>query len=50
MLAYVIPPETPGGTPTCVRAGIVELCSPHTIDAANFRAEHQAIAGERWRQ
>ena len=31
MLAYVIPPETPGGTPTCVRAGIVELCSPHTI-------------------
>ena len=31
MLAYVIPPETPGGKPTCVRAGIVELCSPHTI-------------------
>jgi len=31
MLAYVIPPETPGGEPTCVRAGIVELCSPHTI-------------------
>src|SRR5215467_11489955 len=31
MLAYVIPPETPGGKATCVRAGIVELCSPHTI-------------------
>jgi len=31
MLAYTIPPETPGGTATCVYAGIVELCSPHTI-------------------
>jgi 3-oxosteroid 1-dehydrogenase len=31
MLSYTIPPETPGGTATCVHAGIVELCSPHTI-------------------
>ena len=31
MLAYTIPPESPGGKPTCVYAGIVELCSPHTI-------------------
>src|SRR5271167_3909353 len=31
MLAYTIPPEMPGGTATCVYAGIVELCSPHTI-------------------
>jgi 3-oxosteroid 1-dehydrogenase len=31
MLAYVIPSEAPGGKPTCVHAGIVELCSPHTI-------------------
>ncbi|HJU19360.1 MAG TPA: FAD-dependent oxidoreductase [Stellaceae bacterium] len=31
MLAYTIPPETPGGTATCVYAGIVELCSPHTM-------------------
>src|SRR3984893_3265865 len=31
MLSYTIPPETPGGTPTCVYAGIVELCSPHTL-------------------
>jgi 3-oxosteroid 1-dehydrogenase len=31
MLSYTIPPELPGGTPTCVYAGIVELCSPHTI-------------------
>jgi hypothetical protein len=31
MLAYVIPPEAPGGKPICVHAGIVELCSPHTI-------------------
>lgn len=30
MLSYTIPPEGPGG-PTCVHAGIVELCSPHTI-------------------
>jgi 3-oxosteroid 1-dehydrogenase len=31
MLSYTIPPELPGGTPTCVYAGIVELCSPHTL-------------------
>jgi hypothetical protein len=31
MLSYTIPSETPGGTPTCVYAGIVELCSPHTM-------------------
>jgi len=31
MLSYTIPPETPGGTATCVYAGIVELCSPHTM-------------------
>src|ERR1700730_13485142 len=31
MLSYTIPPEVPGATPTCVHAGIVELCSPHTM-------------------
>jgi 3-oxosteroid 1-dehydrogenase len=31
MLAYTIPPQAPGGRPVCVYAGIVELCSPHTI-------------------
>jgi len=31
MLSYTIAPERPGGTPTCVYAGIVELCSPHTM-------------------
>jgi 3-oxosteroid 1-dehydrogenase len=31
MLSYTIPPETPGGVPNCVYAGIVELCSPHTL-------------------
>ncbi|MBV8118512.1 MAG: FAD-dependent oxidoreductase, partial [Alphaproteobacteria bacterium] len=31
MLSYTIPPEMPGGKATCVYAGIVELCSPHTI-------------------
>ncbi len=31
MLSYTIPPELPGGTATCVYAGIVELCSPHTL-------------------
>lgn len=31
MLAYITPPDTPGGRTICVRAGIVELCSPHTI-------------------
>jgi len=31
MLSYTIPAETPGGAPTCVYAGIVELCSPHTM-------------------
>jgi 3-oxosteroid 1-dehydrogenase len=31
MLSYTIPAETPGGTATSVHAGIVELCSPHTL-------------------
>src|SRR6266851_7589704 len=31
MLSYTIPPEHPGGTATSVHAGIVELCSPHTL-------------------
>lgn len=31
MLSYTVPAETPGGAPTCVYAGIVELCSPHTL-------------------
>jgi 3-oxosteroid 1-dehydrogenase len=31
MLSYTIPPEAPGQTATCVHAGIVELCSPHTM-------------------
>src|SRR5439155_25903769 len=31
MLSYTIPPGVPGGTPTCVYTGIVELCSPHTM-------------------
>ena len=31
MLSYTILPEMPGGTATCVYAGIVELCSPHTM-------------------
>src|SRR5207244_12701039 len=31
MLAYTIPPEAPGETATCAYAGIVELCSPHTL-------------------
>jgi 3-oxosteroid 1-dehydrogenase len=30
-LAYTLPPETPGALATCVHAGIVELCSPHTL-------------------
>jgi 3-oxosteroid 1-dehydrogenase len=30
-LAYTIPPEESGALPTCVHAGIVELCSPHTL-------------------
>ena len=30
-LAYTIPPEKPGALLTCVHAGIVELCSPHTL-------------------
>jgi len=36
MLSYTIPPEVPGGMPTCVHAGIVELCSPHTIVVNRF--------------
>src|SRR5262249_28145395 len=31
MLSYTIPSETPGAPATCVHAGIVELCSPHTM-------------------
>jgi hypothetical protein len=31
MLSYTIPAEIPGGTATSVHAGIVELCSPHTL-------------------
>jgi 3-oxosteroid 1-dehydrogenase len=31
MMSYTIPAETPGGTATSVHAGIVELCSPHTL-------------------
>jgi len=31
MLSYTIPPQRPGETATCVYAGIVELCSPHTM-------------------
>src|SRR4029077_16470796 len=31
MLSYTIPAETPGGVATSVHAGIVELCSPHTL-------------------
>jgi 3-oxosteroid 1-dehydrogenase len=31
MLSYTIAPDAPGQTPTCVHAGIVELCSPHTM-------------------
>lgn len=31
MLSYTIPPDAPGKPATCVHAGIVELCSPHTM-------------------
>ena len=31
MLAYTIPLDEPGKLPLCVHAGIVELCSPHTL-------------------
>jgi 3-oxosteroid 1-dehydrogenase len=31
MLSYTIPAEKPGAAATCVYAGIVELCSPHTL-------------------
>lgn len=31
MLSYTIPSEAPGGPATSVHAGIVELCSPHTL-------------------
>jgi succinate dehydrogenase/fumarate reductase flavoprotein subunit len=31
MLSYTIPPEAPGEPATSVHAGIVELCSPHTL-------------------
>src|SRR5262249_37403095 len=30
-LAYTIPRDEPGKLPLCVHAGIVELCSPHTL-------------------
>jgi 3-oxosteroid 1-dehydrogenase len=30
-LAYTIPSDEPGQLPLCVHAGIVELCSPHTL-------------------
>jgi 3-oxosteroid 1-dehydrogenase len=30
-LAYTIPLDEPGKLPLCVHAGIVELCSPHTL-------------------
>ena len=30
-LAYTIPADEPGALPVCVHAGIVELCSPHTL-------------------
>lgn len=30
-LAYTIAADEPGGLPLCVHAGIVELCSPHTL-------------------
>src|SRR6266545_4616891 len=31
MLSYTIPPDEPGKPGVCVHAGIVELCSPHTM-------------------
>ena len=31
MLSYTIPPDEPGKPGLCVHAGIVELCSPHTM-------------------
>jgi len=31
MLSYTIPPDQPGKPGLCVHAGIVELCSPHTM-------------------
>src|SRR5437763_5025119 len=31
MLSYTLPPERAGGMATCVYAGIIELCSPHTL-------------------
>ena len=31
MLSYTIPSDLPGQPGTCVHAGIVELCSPHTM-------------------
>jgi 3-oxosteroid 1-dehydrogenase len=31
MLSYTIPAARKGDTPICVHAGIVELCSPHTM-------------------
>src|SRR4029079_8657618 len=31
MLSYTIPPDEPGKPSLCVHAGIIELCSPHTM-------------------
>jgi 3-oxosteroid 1-dehydrogenase len=36
MLSYTIPPERPGAAATCVYAGIIELCSPHTMLVNRF--------------
>ena len=54
MLSYTIPAEAPGGTATSVHAGIVELCSPHTLlvnrhgkrfaDESSFRELYRSCA------
>src|SRR5262249_33276986 len=36
MLSYTIPSDVPGQPGTCVHAGIVELCSPHTMVVNRF--------------
>src|SRR5207302_1988377 len=46
MLSYTIPPEAPGETAPCVYAGIVGLCSPHSLLVNKYgrrfhRGEHQ---------
>jgi hypothetical protein len=45
MLSCIIPPELPGGTPIYGYAGIVELCSPHTLPRGT-----KAMSNKRWRQ